>query len=106
MKLSEINREATPRLSIIIATWQAASTFERCLDSIIEQDFKDWELLIADGNSDDGTVDLIRNYEPHIAWWQSKEDGGIYDAWNQALGQARGEYVCFLVADDDWSESA
>ncbi len=105
MKHSDSNRAATPRLSIVIATWQAASTFERCLDSIIEQDFKDWELLIADGNSTDGTVDLIRKYEPHIAWWQSKDDGGIYDAWNQALRQARGEYVCFLGADDAWSES-
>lgn len=105
MKHSDSNGEATPRLSIVIATWQVASTFERCLDSIIEQDFKDWELLIADGNSTDGTVDLIRKYEPHIAWWQSKDDGGIYDAWNQALRQARGEYVCFLGADDAWSES-
>jgi glycosyltransferase involved in cell wall biosynthesis len=98
--------EPTPRLSIIIATWQAASTLKRCLDSILEQEFEDWELLIADGNSSDGTVELIRKYEPRIAWWQSKEDGGVYDAWNQALLQARGEYVCFLGADDAWLDSS
>lgn len=96
--------EVTPRLSIIIATWQAASTLERCLKSVLEQDFKNWELLITDGNSTDGTIDLIRKYEQHIAWWQSKDDGGIYDAWNQALRQARGEFVCFLGADDAWSD--
>lgn len=99
------SHDVMPRLSIIIATWQAASTLERCLKSILEQDFKDWELLIADGNSTDGTIDLIRKNEPHIAWWQSKDDGGIYDAWNQALLQARGEFVCFLGADDAWSDS-
>lgn len=93
----------TPRLSIIIATWNAARTFERCLRSIIGQDFTDWELLIADGASTDGTVDLIRRYEPHIAWWQSRKDGGIYDAWNNALLHACGEYVCFLGADDAWA---
>lgn len=91
-----------PRLSIIIATWNAARTFERCLRSIIAQEFTDWELLIADNASTDGTVDLIRRYEPQIAWWQSQKDDGIYDAWNNALLHACGEYVCFLGADDSW----
>ena len=93
----------TPKVSIIVATWNAARTFERCLRSIIAQDFTDWELLIVDGASTDGTVNLIRLHEVHIAWWQSKKDGGIYDAWNQALAHARGEYVCFLGADDAWA---
>ena len=97
--------ETMPRLSIIIATWQAASTLERCLESTLAQEFDDWELLVADGNSTDGTVDLIQKYDPHIAWWQSREDGGIYDAWNQALLQARGDFVCFIGADDAWSDS-
>ena len=91
-----------PRLSIVIATWNAARTFEQCLLSITGQAFTDWELLVADGGSTDGTVDLIRKYEDRIAWWQSQRDGGIYDAWNQAIPHARGEYVCFLGADDAW----
>ena len=95
----------TPRLSIIVATWQAAPTLERCLDSIVAQEFEDWELLLADGASTDGTVDIIRKYEQHIAWWQSRKDDGIYDAWNQALRHARGEYVCFLGADDAWLDN-
>jgi glycosyltransferase involved in cell wall biosynthesis len=93
---------AVPRLSIIIATWQAATDLERCLGSIIEQDFLDWELLVADAASTDGTVEVIRRYEPHIVWWQSTKDKGIYDAWNSALSNARGEYVTFLGADDAW----
>lgn len=97
--------EVAPRLSIIIATWQAALTLERCLQSIMNQEFTDWELLIADGASTDGTVDLISEYEQHIAWWQSEKDHGIYDAWNRALRRARGEYVCFLGADDAWAET-
>lgn len=93
-----------PLLSIIIATWNAASTLERCLHSIIEQDFTDWELLIADGASSDATVDLIHHHEKSITWWQSQKDNGIYDAWNQALVKARGKYVCFLGADDAWAD--
>ena len=93
-----------PRLSIVVATWNAARTLERCLTSIAAQEFTDWELLIADGASTDGTVELISKYEAQISWWQSQKDGGIYDAWNQALVHARGEYVCFLGADDAWAD--
>ncbi|QRP64721.1 glycosyltransferase [Rhodanobacter sp. FDAARGOS 1247] len=97
---SEHDDTTSPRISIIVATWNASKTIERCLHSVIEQNFSDWELLIADGGSDDGTVELLRKYQSHIFWWQSKRDKGIYDAWNQALVHARGEYVCFLGADD------
>lgn len=104
---SAVNKSdaAAPQVSIIVATWNAARTFERCLQSIIKQDFAQWELLVADGASSDGTIELIHRYESHISWWQSKQDNGIYDAWNQALAHARGEYVCFLGADDTWANS-
>jgi len=102
---SSRSAENAPRLSIIVATWNAAKTLERCLQSIIGQEFAQWELLISDGASTDGTVDLIREHELHIDWWQSQRDGGIYDAWNQSLKHARGEYVCFLGADDAWIDT-
>lgn len=93
-----------PRLSIVIATWNAARTLERCLRSINSQDFTNWELLVSDGGSTDGTVELIQKNENQVAWWQSRSDAGIYDAWNQALVRARGEYVCFMGADDAWAD--
>jgi glycosyltransferase involved in cell wall biosynthesis len=105
MSSESTNIESTPRLSIVVATWQAASTLERCLQSTIAQEFTDWELLLADGGSSDGTVDLLGKYQQHIAWSRSEKDDGIYDAWNQALSHARGEYVCFIGADDAWVDS-
>lgn len=102
---SSCRRAPAPKLSIIVATWNAARTLERCLNSIIRQSFKDWELLIADGGSTDGTVELIRGNSQHIAWWVSEKDSGIYDAWNKAIPQATGEYVCFLGADDAWIDN-
>ena len=92
-----------PRISIIIATSNAARTFERCIASITGQQFTDWELLVSDGSSTDATVDILRRHADQIAWWRSEPDGGIYDAWNQALAHARGDYVCFLGADDAWA---
>ncbi|QIL21429.1 glycosyltransferase family 2 protein [Thermomonas sp. HDW16] len=94
------HRQSTPRLSIVIATHQAAVTLPRCLDSIFNQTFDQWEILLADGASTDGTIELINKYQDGIAWWQSCRDGGIYDAWNQALSHATGDYICFLGADD------
>ncbi len=97
-------RTRAPRLSIVMATWQAAGTLERCLDSIIEQDFTDWQLVVADGASTDDTTDILKRYADYIGWWRSEPDGGIYDAWNKALAHASGEYVCFLGADDAWAD--
>jgi glycosyltransferase involved in cell wall biosynthesis len=95
-----------PRLSIIVATFNAAGLLPACLASIRAQAFDAWELLVVDGGSSDGTVDLIRQHADIIAYWHSHPDKGIYDAWNQAVAQARGDYVCFLGADDAWSDPA
>lgn len=89
-----------PRLSIIIATWNAAQTLERCLKSVFCQNFSHWELLVADAASTDGTIDIIRRHSDRISWWRSEKDRGIYDAWNQALAHATGDYVAFIGADD------
>lgn len=93
-----------PRVSIVIATWNAAQTLERCFASIVGQRFTEWELLISDGGSTDGTIELIRQYEKRIVWWHSENDDGIYDAWNRAIVHATGDYVCFLGADDAWAD--
>lgn len=102
--MSEAER-LLPRLSIIIATHNAAGTLERALESIAAQTFTSWELLIADGGSKDATPDIIRRHQGMVYYWHSHPDAGIYDAWNQALVHARGEYVCFLGADDCFAEA-
>lgn len=95
-----MKRSHPPKLSIIIATWNAAKTLERCLNSIAGQTFPAWELLIRDGGSTDTTLSIIAKHASAVAWWESAPDAGIYDAWNLALKHANGEYVCFLGADD------
>lgn len=90
----------TPSLSIVIATYNSAKTLERCLASIHNQSFPAPELIVIDGNSSDSTVEIIRRHEARLAYWHSRRDNGIYDAWNQALAHATGDYVCFLGSDD------
>jgi glycosyltransferase involved in cell wall biosynthesis len=88
------------RFSIVVATFNAANVLERCIQSIIGQTHRNWELVIVDGGSRDRTVEIIQSHAEHIGYWRSESDDGIYDAWNHALAHVTGDYVCFLGADD------
>src|SRR5690606_28477124 len=87
-------------ISIIIATRNAAATLPRCLDSIRAQTWRDFEVLVMDGGSTDGTVEVLRGSADIVTLWRSAPDKGVFDAWNKALAHARGEWICFLGADD------
>ena len=89
-----------PKISIIIATFNAASTLARALQSVRVQTYGHYELIIADGASTDGTVEIIKSHGNLITRWLSEPDSGVYDAWNKGLKLATGEWICFLGADD------
>jgi len=98
-----------PRVSILVATWNCAHQLEQFLESLATQAWSDWELLLLDNASSDGTAKLVEEFEQRFpAWrlrWSSEPDSGIYDAWNRGLELARGEYLCFIGADDTFLES-
>lgn len=91
---------AQPLISLVVATLNAARTLPRCLDSLRAQTFRAFEVIVVDGASSDGTVELLRAAGDVVAEWRSAPDGGIYAAWNRALPLARGEWIAFLGADD------
>ena len=87
-------------LSIIIATYNAEKTLQRCLDSIIVQKSEEVELIIIDGGSTDNTVSIIKRNFKIIDYWISEKDKGIYDAWNKGIDKANGKWVQFVGSDD------
>jgi glycosyltransferase involved in cell wall biosynthesis len=89
-----------PLISIIVAVRNSAKTLQRCIDSVVNQTYPYKELIIIDGGSTDGTVDILLAYDDKIAYWESEPDRGIYHAWNKALDHVRGEWICFLGSDD------
>ncbi len=88
-------------ITIIIATYNAGKTLERCLQSIILQKTKDVELIIIDGTSYDDTLEIINKYSQYVDKFISEKDDGIYDAWNKGIAIAKGEWIMFIGADDE-----
>jgi glycosyltransferase involved in cell wall biosynthesis len=88
------------RYSIITATLNAARFLPRTLNSVLAQRGCDCDIVVKDGASEDGTVEILKQYGRRITW-SSSADNGLYDAWNQALDDGvRGDWVLFLGADD------
>jgi len=89
-----------PLVSIVVAVRNGARQLQRCIDSVEAQSDPSRELIVIDGGSTDGTVALLKANTAVIDYWESAHDRGIYHAWNKALAHARGEWICFLGADD------
>ena len=91
-----------PVLSVIIPTYNSEIFIGACLDSIINQSFRDFEILIVDGSSTDKTLQIADSYRkdhPYIRY-HSEPDAGIYDAMNKGIKMATGSWIYFLGSDD------
>ena len=93
------------KLSIITVNYNDAVGLERTIKSVISQTFQEYEFIIIDGGSTDGSADVIKKYANHIYYWVSERDGGIYPGMNKGLRQARGEYVNFMNSGDCFHSS-
>ncbi len=92
------------KVSIVIVTYNAKSFIKTAIESVSKQTYTNIELVIIDGNSSDGTVDILKNSN-EIAFWLSEPDVGIYDAMNKGIKYATGEWIVFLGADDVFYDS-
>jgi glycosyltransferase involved in cell wall biosynthesis len=89
-----------PLISIIIVTYNAANYLQNAIDSVVNQTYKNIELIIIDGLSTDQTVNIIKKNETKITFWKTEKDLGIYDAMNKAVKYCKGDFYLFLGADD------
>lgn len=88
------------KISIITCSYNAVDTIEETIKSVLFQNYADIEYIIIDGLSNDGTIDIIKNYADKIYKFESKKDSGIYNAMNKGIKSAGGDVVGFLNADD------
>ena len=88
------------KITVVTVTYNAADTLENTILSVTNQSYHNLEFIIIDGESTDGTVEIIRKYQHRIAYWTSEKDNGIYDAMNKGIKAGTGDWIIFLGADD------
>ena len=88
------------KYSIITINYNNKDGLEKTILSVINQTCQDFEYIIIDGGSTDGSVDVIKKYADRIDYWVSEPDKGIYNAMNKGIIKAKGEYLNFMNSGD------
>jgi glycosyltransferase involved in cell wall biosynthesis len=94
---------ANPIISVSTVCYNSATSIDRALQSVANQDWPHIEHILIDGASTDGTMDVVERFRPGLTCVVSEPDDGIYDAMNKGLARATGEVICFLNADDQYA---
>ena len=102
--MSDRPQTAMPKISIITPTFNSIHTLRETIESVRTQDYANWEHLVIDGGSKDGTLELLKEY-PHLSWI-SEKDEGHYHAMNKGVQRANGEIVTILNSDDCYRPGA
>jgi len=92
----------SPKVSVCIPTYNYADYLPAAVDSVLNQDFRDFELIIIDDRSSDNTVDVVQKYltDERVSFEVNERNLGLAGNWNRCLSRARGEYIKFVFADD------
>lgn len=89
------------KVSVITVNFNNCTGLEATLKSSVNQKrFDDFEIIVIDGGSSDGSKDVIKQYESHIGYWVSEPDKGIYNGMNKGIKASRGEYIIFMNSGD------
>ena len=88
------------KYSIITVNFNNKEGLRKTIESVIHQTFRDFEFIIIDGGSTDGSVDVLKEYSSQINYWVSEPDGGIYQGMNKGIMKATGEYLNFMNSGD------
>jgi glycosyltransferase involved in cell wall biosynthesis len=95
-----------PLFSIITVVYNGEKHLEQTIKSVVNQKYKNFEYIIIDGGSTDGTLKIIEKYNEHLDYWVSEPDEGIYEAMNKGIQLARGELIGLINADDFYEPDA
>ena len=88
------------KYSIITVNYNNCDGLRRTIESVIGQTFNDYEFIVIDGGSTDGSIDVIKEHQQQLTYWVSEKDAGIYQAMNKGIRVAKGEYLNFMNSGD------
>src|SRR5438105_363017 len=92
------------KISIITVAFNAQNTIERCITSVLRQNFKNVQYILIDGKSTDNTLQIINKYRENIDILISEPDNGVYDAMNKGITLATGDIIGTINADDFFAD--
>lgn len=99
----------SPKFSIITVCLNSRNTIQRTLDSVLQQNFEDFEYIVVDGGSKDGTVEIVKAYDEKFKGRLKiicEKDQGIYDAMNKGIIKSKGKYIGIINSDDWYADGA
>lgn len=94
-----------PKISIITISYNNCDGLEKTIKSVTSQSLNDFEYIVIDGGSNDGSKGIIEKYADKISYWVSEPDKGIYNAMNKGIKAANGEYLLFLNSGDHFKDN-
>ncbi len=89
-----------PTISVVVPNYNNGSTLGRALQSLVDQNYPGLEVMVVDGGSTDNSLEVIKQFEPHLTWWVSEQDSGQANAINKGFARCTGEVVNWLCSDD------
>jgi len=100
------NGDPWPKISIVTPSYNQGKFIEETIRSVLLQGYPNQEYIIVDGGSTDGSLEIIRKYEPWLAYWVSEPDAGQSDAINKGWEKSDGEIIAWLNTDDTYNSCA
>jgi len=94
------NSDITMKYSIITVNYNNREGLQRTIESVISQTCRDFEFIVIDGGSTDGSADVLQEYNDQITYWVSEKDSGIYNGMNKGIAKAKGDYLNFMNSGD------
>lgn len=88
------------KYSIITVNFNNKEGLRKTIESVIHQTFRDFEFIIIDGGSTDGSINILKEFDNKIDYWVSEPDGGIYQGMNKGIKKAKGDYLNFMNSGD------
>lgn len=88
------------KYSIITVNYNNKEGLRKTIESVIHQTYRDFEYIVIDGGSTDGSADVLKEYDKDISYWVSEPDGGIYQGMNKGIARATGDYLNFMNSGD------
>lgn len=88
------------KYSIITVNFNNKDGLRQTIESVIYQTYRDFEYIVIDGGSTDGSVEVLKEYNKHITYWISEKDKGIYNGMNKGIAKAHGDYLNFMNSGD------